>query len=101
MFIGQIDWFEAFKMAIFSVVVTIILQSMQRKTFVRLRYIYVVLIIEFAGINGYGLLVNENRVEQLYGHSLIMFAVQIYCQVMPKLTADIVESVWFGEMLPS
>lgn len=101
MFLGYIDLFETAKMAVFCIITTLIFQASSRATLVKLRYVWVLVIMEFAGVNGYMLVVNMNRVEQLYGHNLVMLALQVYCQVMPKLTPDILENVLFGEMLVS
>jgi hypothetical protein len=58
MLLGRIDWFEAAKMGMFSIIATCLLQSLSRETLVKLRHLYIVLVLEFAGINGYMLVVN-------------------------------------------
>ena len=57
--------------------------------------------LEFAAMNGYTLIVHQNRLEELYGHNLLALFAFLYCQSMPKRTGDILESLFYGELLLS
>jgi hypothetical protein len=88
-------------MGLFTIVLTCALQILPRQAFINQRFLWVYIWLEFAAMNGYTLIVHQNRLEELYGHNIIVAIAFIYCQSMPKRGGDILENIYYGDMLLS
>jgi hypothetical protein len=79
LYIGSVQWPELGSMALFTVFLTCVLQALPRKAFISTRYVWAFVWLEFAAVNGYTLIVHQNRLEDLYGHNLVVLFAFVYC----------------------
>jgi hypothetical protein len=95
---GRINWTEVQIIGVYSLMITFWLHNQSKQIFTTFRYIWAYLCLEYSAKLGYDLIVNQNNIEQKYGHNILFFMLLMYCELCPKLATDILEFLYYGEI---
>lgn len=73
---------------------------MPKKFFVKTRWFWVWVTLEFKTKYGYDFVVNRNDVESLYRNNYVAFFAMWYLESAANMTANITEGLLYGSITP-